>query len=262
MRYTEIPGVDELNKIIGFTAPNGEDYKQRAHRPQQMVDYYVTVKSLMKKLSTKRTLYFYDCGCGKGYVSFYLNYLLTRDGYNNIQFICIDMNEKLIERNKATAQQLSFTNMTFFAENMINFNIPHQPDILYSLHACDTATDMMIYKGIAENARHILSVSCCQHTTRKQLKGHPMGEVAKHKPYKEQLTDMISNTLRTLLLEAQGYKVTVFEFTSTTYTAKNIMLKCEKVGIDERKAQKAQREYEKLATLFNVRPALEHYLVE
>jgi len=195
-------------------------------------------------------------------LSFYLNYYLQTDGINNIAFICIDFNDDLIQRCKETASKLNMTNMTFYHADIGKFDFPHQRDIIYSLHACDDATDQVIYKGIVANARFILSVSCCQHTMRKQMKGHPLSMVARHKPYKERLVDMIADSLRTLILEAYGYKVTVFEFAPTSCTPKNIMLKCEKVGQTDQKRKVAKTHYEALSELFNMNPMLENYLEE
>jgi len=249
--------IQELNILIGLASPNGNNYKERLHKQQQMLDYYVAIKSIIKKLSTKRTLYLYDCACGRGYLSFYLNYYLQKDGFNNIEFICIDSNKDLIELCKQIASKMKMTNMTFYDSQIVDFDVPKRPDIVYSLHACDTATDQMIYKGIMENARYILSVSCCQHTMQKQMKKHPLAMVSRHKPFKERLADMISDSLRALILESYGYKVTVYEFVSATYTPKNIMLKCEKV----RQANSlAMNEYEKLARLFNMHPVLKTYI--
>jgi len=246
--------------MIGLADPNGNSYKERAHKQQQMLDYYVTVKSIVKKLSTKRTLYFYDCGCGRSYLSFYLNYFLKKDGYHHVAFIGIDFNADLIRRCQETASHLNMTNMTFYDANIGEFDFPHKPDIVYSLHACDSATDLMIYKGIAEEARFILSVSCCQHTMRSQMKRHPLAMVARHKPYKERLVDMLADSLRTLLLEAHGYKVTVYEFVAASSTPKNVMLKCEKVGGSDKKTEIALAEYKKLSALFNLDPVLRTYL--
>jgi len=254
--------IQELNIIIGLASPNGNNYKERLHKHQQMLDYYIAIKSIIKRLSTKRTLYLYDCGCGRSYLSFYLNYHLQKDGFNNIAFICIDSNKDLIELCRQTASEMKMTNMTFYDSNIADFDLPEKPDIVYSLHACDTATDQMIYKGIVENAKYILSVSCCQHTMRKQMKNHPLAMVSRHKPYKERLADMISDSLRVLILESYGYKVTVYEFVSATHTPKNIMLKCEKVGQVYEKAALAVNEYEKLAELFNMHPMLKVYLQE
>jgi len=255
-----LPDIQELNRLIGLASPNGNNYKERLNKQQQMFDYYIAVKSIIRKLSTKRTLYLYDCGCGRSYLSFYLNYYLQKDGFNNIAFICIDSNKALIELCQQAASKMEMANMTFYDSNITDFDLPEKPDIVYSLHACDTATDQMIYKGIVENARYILSVSCCQHTMRKQMKSHPLIMVSRHKPYKERLADIISDSLRALILESYGYKVTVYEFVATTHTPKNIMLKCEKIQYATNRIELARSEYEKLAELFNMHPMLKTYL--
>lgn len=262
LRYQRLEDIENLNIKIGLATPTGEQYNARSHKPQQMLDYYETVKSVIKKLSTKRTLYLYDFCCGRSYLSFYLNHLLQKEGICNIEFICIDWNVDLIKRNQQTAVNLNMANMKFIHANVVDYEFLEKPDMVYSLHACDDATDQVIYKGITEHARFILSVSCCQHTNRKRLKSPPLSPVTRHKPYKERLVDMISDTLRSLLLEANGYKVSIFEFSSTTYTDKNIMLKCEKVGDGNEKRETLLLEYEKLSALFNVRPLLERYLME
>ena len=150
--------------------------------------------------------------------------------------------------------------MIFYNANIIESNFTHQPDIVYSLHACDSATDEMIYQGITQKAKYILSVSCCQHRMRNQMKNHPLALVTRHKPYKERLTDMIADSLRVLILEASGYKVTVYEFVAAAYTPKNVMLKCERMSQTNQKTELAMLEYEKLSKLFNMRPMLSHYL--
>jgi len=252
--------IQELNSRIGLASPNGRNYKERLHKHQQVLDYYTAIKSIVKKLSTKRTLYLYDCSCGKSYLSFYLNHLLKRDGFNNVSFVCIDSNKEIIERCKQAASKMEVTNMVFYDANIIDFKFREPPDIVYSLHACDSATDQTIYKGIIENARYILSVSCCQHTMRNQMKKHPLSMVTRHQPYKERLIDMVSDSLRALILESFGYRVIAYEFVATAYTPKNVMLKCEKIQQTSEKIQSARVEYEKLSKLFNIHPMLKTYL--
>jgi hypothetical protein len=244
--------IKELNIHIGLTSPNGKSYKDRQGKHQQLADYYTVVKSIVRKLSTKRTLYLYDCACGRAYLSFYLNYRLRKDGFANIEFICIDQNEALIERCKQIATELSMDNMRFCASSIRDFKFAHQPDIIYSLHACNDASDQMIYKGIVNEARHILSVSCCQHEVRSHMKSHSLRTFMRHRPYKERLADMVSDSLRALILEAYGYKVHVFEFTAGAHTAKNIMLRSNKIHITEHKKEQALVEYEELSSLFKV----------
>lgn len=60
-----------------------------------------------------------------------------------------------------------------------------------------------------------MTVSCCQHTVRNQIKKHPLTSITKYGVYKERLVDMIADSMRTLLLESKGYKVNVFEYVSS-----------------------------------------------
>ena len=87
-----------------------------------------------------------------------------------------------------------------------------------------------------------------------------MPSIKRHKPYKERLVDMVSDSMRALLLESIGYKVHIFDFTPEKYTSKNIMLCAEKNQFNVNKSIKAMEDYEKLFESFNIRPALENYL--
>lgn len=257
----KLPDKDKkLYTLMGLANPGGGHYKERLAKQQQMEAYYTVIKSVVKRLSTRRTLYLYDCGCGRGYISFYSNLCLKEESRDNLFYVGIDSNAALIERSKTVAGELGLGNMTFFTSSIADFSFPYRPDIVYSLHACDAATDQTLHKGIIEQARYILSVSCCQHTAQGQIKCPSMPSVSRHKPYKERLTDMVADSLRVLLLEALGYRVTVFEFVAQAATPKNIMLRCERGRLMPQKTERAMEQYILLSERFNVRPGLEYYL--
>lgn len=255
-------GIKDLLSQIGLANPEGKEYDERQKKCDQLYDYFVIFEAVLKKLSTKRTLTLLDCACGRGYLSFFLNYALKTMGRSNLRFIGIDTNEDLIKKCRLTASALDYSNMEFYSEKIIDCCIEGKTDIVYSLHACDTATDQTILKGIMTGAHSILSVSCCQHYTRNQMKKHPLTSVTKHPHYKERMSDMISDSLRALLLEAYGYKVDIFEFTSSKSTPKNIMLRAEKINTTDKRRSQAFNEYAKLSDMFHVKPALEFYLSE
>jgi len=138
-----------------------------------------------------------------------------------------------------------------------------KPDIVYSLHACDIATDMAIAAAIKSGALNILTVSCCQHTVKKMLRSHPLTQVTRHGAYKERLADMLSDSMRSLLLESRGYKVKMFEFTANSVTPKNIMLKAVKVStLTDKKKRTCIENYFKLKQMFNTEPKLNYYLTK
>ena len=263
----EVPNfnLNDVNRLftqIGLADTQGNEYNERQRKISQLYDYLIVIKAVLRKLSSKRILNLLDCACGRSYLSFFLNHVMQESGHNNLHFIGVDANKELIEKCRLTASSLGFYNMEFINSKIIDCELKENIDIVYNLHACDTATDQAILKGIMTNARFILSVSCCQHFTKRQMKKHPLTSITRHSQYKERMVDMVSDSLRALLLEAYGYKVDVFEFTSPKSTPKNIILKAENVNTTDEKRSIALEKYMELADIFNIQPALAIYLQE
>jgi hypothetical protein len=148
--------------------------------------------------------------------------------------------------------------MRFHACDIAEYTHTGRVDMVYALHACDAATDKALFLGLKTRARHLLSVSCCQHTLSRQLKRHPYTGMTRHRVFKDKLTYMVGDALRALLLEMQGYKVDILEFVSSRYTDKNILVRAQKGQGHTR--QQLQEEYNQLQQTFHVVPPLEKYL--
>jgi len=258
----DLDEIKDLFSQIGLVSPSGKEYNERLKKCGQLYDYLIVIQAVLKKLSAKRLLTLLDCACGRSYLSFFLNYALRTMGRSNLRFIGVDTNEQLIEKCGLAAAALGYTNMAFISTEVMDCHVEDDIDIVYSLHACDTATDQTILKGIMTNAPYILSVSCCQHFTRGQMRRHPLASITRHAHYKERMVDMVSDSLRALLLEAYGYRVDIFEFTTQKNTPKNIMLRAEKVNATDKRRSQALDEYIRLSDMFHVKPALELYLSE
>lgn len=256
-----VANLKKLFREVGLHNPSGEFYGERIHKHQQVFDYIIQIKAAFSKLSTKRPIVLLDCGCGKSYLSFLLyefcKTILTRE----LKIIGIDNNADLIRKCQKTAEELKFNHMEFFHSNIEEFKTDEAIDIVYSLHACDTATDQTIAKGILLDAQYIFSVSCCQHTNRHNISKHPLQCITRHQPYKERLVDMVGDGMRALILEHLGYGVKLFEFTATEYTPKNIMLRAIKNTVKRQDQEMAKDNYNKLVAMFNFFPTL-YSLVE
>ncbi len=254
---------EEIKSIftsIGLSNKNGIHYKQRLNKHRQIFDYLIHIEKAVKRLSTKRTLTIVDCASGKSYLSFITNYYLINVLNRKVEFICIDYNHHVIQQSKQAAESLGFDNMNFICDDIFNVELNQRPDIIYSLHACNTATDMTIAKGIIEQARYIMTVSCCQHFVRSKMKNHPLTSITKFDVYKERIADMLSDTMRSLILEISGYQTTLFDFVPVSETPKNVMIRAMKGSLNERKSQQAYIEYKKLRETFNVEPKLMEFL--
>ncbi|WP_432409377.1 class I SAM-dependent methyltransferase [Wukongibacter sp. M2B1] len=254
---------EEIKSIfasIGLSNKEGINYKQRLKKHRQITDFLVHIEKAVKKLSQKRTLVLLDCASGKSYLSFIANYYLTNVLERKVEFICIDYNNHVMEQSEIAAKNLGFNNMSFICDDIFNVRLTQCPDIVYSLHACNMATDMTIAKGIAEQAKYIMTVSCCQHFIRSNMKKHPLRSITKFGVYKERIADMLSDTMRSLILEIEGYEIDLFDYVPASETPKNVMIRAKKGSCHEKRSQQAQNEYKKLKEMFNVEPKLIKYL--
>ncbi|MBT3233234.1 MAG: SAM-dependent methyltransferase [Calditrichaeota bacterium] len=224
----------------------------------QILAFLEVFNSLVRNYSRKRELVFVDCGAGNCYLSYLVYYFYSHIEGRRIRIHCIDNNERLMEKNSQTAKKFEFDGMFFYGCDIADYKHSGQPDMVYSLHACDKATDKMLFLGIETEAKNILSVSCCQHTIRKQLKGHPYIGMTRHRVFKERLSYMIGDSIRALLVEMQGYKVDMIDFVSSRATDKNVMLRARKGQTVH--FERLAEEYFDLHQTFSVVPALEEYL--
>ncbi|MBQ9180243.1 MAG: methyltransferase, partial [Firmicutes bacterium] len=130
---------------------------------------------------------------------------------------------------------------------------------------CDTATDYALINAAAWNAPVILSVPCCQHELFKQIKNETLAPMLKHGIVKDKFTELLTDGLRGLALEARGYDVQMIEFTTLEHTQKNIMIRAiKRPGYDDRagdeKSKRALQEYNALKDSFKVEPTIEQIL--
>lgn len=252
---------EELNTLfykLKLQDINANSSLDKQVKIEQIIGYLEIIHAELRKTSKKRQLVFVDSGAGNCYLSFLINYFYSNINKRNIHFHCIDYNGKLMERNAELARELGFKNMTFHPMDIADFETLEKVDLVYSLHACDTATDKTMYLGIKNNAKLILSVACCQHSI--DMKAKSLKVVVRYKSFRDKMLMMISDTLRALLLEQNEYKVDIFDFVSSRYTDKNSMIRARHTQF--KKQIDVQQEYENLSKEFRMKPYLEELLLE
>jgi hypothetical protein len=248
-------------KTIGIVNPGGKPYKEREKKLYEVIYFSSHIVSCIDAISRTRETVLLDCGCGRSYLPFFVNYVL-RKKRRNITYIGVDANEELIEKSSQTSKALGYMNTEFFKSSIIEFEPKREISIVCALHACDTATDEAIAKGIKLNARFIVAAPCCQRQIVRQL-SQASEKVPQIKPFveskisKKYVGVALTETLRKLALESYGYKVDMFEFVSTRYTPKNIMLRAEKMRPFNTESITA---YRTLRDYFNIKPKIQEYL--
>ena len=164
-----------------------------------------------------------DFGSGKGYLTFALYDYLAK--HQQVPFVTgVELNEKMVQFCQQVATASGFTQLDFFQGDVRTYQ-PERLDVMIALHACDVATDFAIHTGIRLNAQMIMCAPCCHKELRPQLKSpevlKPMLHFGIHAG---QQAEMLTDTIRALLLKAYGYETKVFEFVSLEHTSKNKMI--------------------------------------
>jgi hypothetical protein len=143
--------------------------------------------------------------------------------------------------------------VTFQACTIDAAELPKEPDLVISLHACDTATDDALIAAVKTKAAGILCVPCCQHELHHALEaGGAMRAVLRHGILRERLADLLTDTFRAQVLRICGYRARIMEFVSAEATGRNILIRAERgvrPGLGE-----AIAEYENLCDFWGVEP--------
>ncbi len=220
----ELPNAARYLNPLGVTNPSGEPLAAGQKKFRQIHKYIEIIESLLREHQLPPSPYIADMGCGKGYLTFALFDFLKNNLQLAPQMTGIELRPELVDFCKKLNQQVGFDGLDFIAQD-INFFQPPRLDMLIALHACDTATDVAIAKGIKAGAEWIVVAPCCHKQVRKQLdcKGE-LAPLLTHGILAERQSELVTDGIRALLLEAHGYRTKVFEFISVEHTAKNLMI--------------------------------------
>ena len=174
-----------------------------------------------------------DMGCGKGYLTFAVHDWFEHVGRRSCRVTGIEVRPELVEFCNRVAHDTQRPKLSFVAGDIGRAHLPHL-DILIALHACDTATDDALARGVQAGAALIVVAPCCQKELRPQLTPPPvLAPVLRHGIWQERHAEFATDALRSLLLEWAGYDTKAFEFISTEHTAKNLMIAATKRAVPD-----------------------------
>lgn len=226
-------------KELGITNANWEVRREMNDKFKQINRYIELIDPEIKELTLSSDYHVVDMGSGKGYLTFALYDHLVNNLGKTPEMTGVEFREDLVNSCNLIAKKSKFDHLHFISGTIEKTEL-NKIDILIALHACDTATDDAIYRGITSNAALIVCAPCCHKQIRKELKvSNELNHIVKYGILKERQAEIITDTIRAMILEAYGYKTKVFEFISTEHTPKNVMI----VG---RKTEKENPDKEKL----------------
>ena len=189
-------------------------------------------------LASAASLGVLDFGSGKGYLTFAVHDHLQRRGITP-QVSGVELREDLVSLCNGAVQRLGLQGLAF-EHGDVRSHASDTVDIMIVLHACDTATDHAIHRGIRAGAAIILCSPCCHKQLRPQMRSPALLEpMLQHGIHLGQQAEMVTDGLRALLLQAQGYEAQVFEFVALEHTSKNKMILAVKRGLPSPQARAA-----------------------
>ena len=241
---------------LGITNADFELRREMNDKYRQINKYIELLSPNLDELSLPENFHVVDMGSGKGYLTFALYDYLTNNMKLKPAMTGVEFREDLVNVCNTIAVKSNFDRLKFKKGTIANTNL-EKIDILIALHACDTATDDAIFRGIKSAASLIVCAPCCHKQIRKAMNvTNELGNITRFGILKERQAEIITDTLRAMIMEAFGYKTNVFEFISLEHTPKNVMI----VGKKTRSKPNKEQILDNIAAIRKIYGIEKHYL--
>lgn len=219
------PGALYLREL-GVVSPSGIIRSDKQDKWRQINRFVETLLDVIDKsrLADRESLTVTDMGSGLGYLTFASYDALSEIRKMSVSMTGIESRAELVERCNSIADACGMDGLEFLKSEIAESALP-STDVLIALHACDTATDEAIFKGITAGAEVILASPCCHKELRKQIKAPELLKpVFKHGTLAEREAESLTDAIRAMILEKAGYSTRIFEFIGSEHTPKNNMI--------------------------------------
>jgi SAM-dependent methyltransferase len=264
---------DPLFAVLDLTTPRGEVKPSRTAKMRQVEDFLAQLDAVLDDADRlgpvaegqpDRPLRLVDLGCGNAYLTFAAVRYLTETRGRAVQMVGVDQLAQALAHNTAIAEQVGLAGHVTFVEASIGtVELAAPPDIVLALHACDTATDDALARGVEWGASVLLAAPCCHHDIARQL-DRSTGP-AEYRPLtrdgilRERFADVLTDALRASLLRLHGYRAEVVEFVDPTHTPRNTLIRAVRTGAPASESVRA--DYQALVDAWGIEPALQTRLV-
>lgn len=238
---TYVPALYDL----GVITKDGKVINSRYGKFKQINRFVEMVDDALKN-ETKDELNIIDFGCGKSYLTFVLYDYLTRVRKIRANVVGLDLKQDVIEDCRKTAEKYGYAGLHFLCGDIKDHRPDFLPDMVITLHACDTATDQALYNAVRWGAKYIFSVPCCQHEVNHSVSALHAEALMEYGLIKERFCALLTDTIRCKLLEAKGYRVDVLEFIDMEHSPKNLLIRAKKANVPAAKKEKAKEQVEAL----------------
>lgn len=250
---------DSFLYALGITNKQGEVRAGMQGKYHQINEFLRIIEQVIPGIKADgRPIRVVDCGSGNAYLTFAAYHYLHDTCGLDVRVVGIEVNDELTRKCSDLRDTLGWQGLEFKASKIADYVPDEPPDIVLSLHACDTATDDAIARGILWGSQAILASPCCQHELHEQLHAPLFRPILRHGILRERLADILTDAFRALVLRIMGYRTSVIQFVSPEHTSKNLMIRAEKAFKPGHAV--SAREYKELKEYWEVSPCIEELL--
>ena len=245
-----LEGNEGLLVELGISDRSGRIHDKKQHKFRQICRFLEYVEDIYKHLPHDGTLLIYDLCCGKSYLSFAIYHYFTVIKNRKVEMTGVDLKADVIEYCSGVASRLGYNDLKFICGDINEFAPGTEPHLVVSLHACDVATDIVLRYAATHRAGVILSTPCCQRELSSKLDCDELDFVAKYPILRRKLCDALTDSLRLSYLLSKGYNVEACELVDPEDTPKNILLRAVRIknfDPEGARAKKLREDFENTA---------------
>ncbi len=209
---------------LGIFTKEGKIVASKYDKYKQINRFIEMIDDVLRKEAITE-LHIVDFGCGKSYLTFILYYYLVFIKKIKATMVGLDLKEEVIAHCNEIAARYQYEGLTFQKGDIAQYQSSRPVDMMISLHACDTATDLALYHAISWECKWIFSVPCCQHELNAQFATNEFPLLGKYGIIKERISSLFTDAMRGQLLELCGYDVNLLEFIDLEHSPKNILIR-------------------------------------
>lgn len=241
-----LKGDEAFLKLLGVSDQNGRIHDKKQAKFRQINRFLEHIRDVLKYLP-EGDIRICDLCCGKSYLSFAVYHYFANVLGRNVNMTGVDLKKDVVEYCSDVARKLNFDGLEFICGDITKYETEAKPQLVISLHACDTATDIVLQKAAEWKADVILSTPCCHHELNHKLNCPELEFIGRYSMLRQKLCDAATDAMRLKLLEANGYATDALELIDPEDTPKNIMLRAiKRKRVDKRSEEKAMEEYKQI----------------
>ncbi len=237
-----LPEDDPVLVALGISTAEGRIKPSRQAKYRQVEEFLRLLDGALtdalengrlRRPTSEDPLRIVDLGCGNAYLTFAAHRYLSEIRGLPVRLTGVDTKEQSRRHNQDVARDLGI-DAEFVVGEIGDVGLDPAPEVVLALHACDTATDDALARGVGWRASLVLAAPCCHHDVAAQLRQAPAPApyalLTRYGILRERFADTLTDALRAAALRREGYRVDVVEFVESAHTPRNTLIRALRTG--------------------------------